>query len=282
MNSPSLQPDAACTDQVHAIQERVEVVLNRRLARDTFLIRLHCPALAKSIRPGQFLMIRLDGPNDPLLGRPFALYDTVLNDAGEPIAVDVVYLVVGKGTSALSQLCVGHHVTIWGPLGNGFRPVVAARHVALVAGGIGQTPFLAYARELLGGRGYGGNMPQRLVDRKPRSITAFARRISPLVSRIFAVRGRSSYRFQRRLGGLSWVRDRPAQNSLETGPYYWMWTRTDVTCSCPTSGRLERAVRCIIGNTDGLRIGRLFQLRHQSQDARWLGLQTRLHRWPGL
>ena len=31
-------------------------------------------------------MLRLPVGNDPLLGRPFALYDTVLNKAGEPIA----------------------------------------------------------------------------------------------------------------------------------------------------------------------------------------------------
>ena len=38
-------------------------------------------------------------------------------------------------------------------------------HVALVAGGIGQTPFLAYVRELLGERGYGGKPARRAVQR---------------------------------------------------------------------------------------------------------------------
>jgi dihydroorotate dehydrogenase electron transfer subunit len=33
-------------------------------------------------------------------------------------------------------------------------------HVGLVAGGIGQTPFLAHIRELLGTRGYGGRPPR--------------------------------------------------------------------------------------------------------------------------
>jgi dihydroorotate dehydrogenase electron transfer subunit len=37
-------------------------------------------------------------------------------------------------------------------------------HVALVAGGIGQTPFLAHVRELLGTRGYGGQAPRRRVQ----------------------------------------------------------------------------------------------------------------------
>ena len=36
------------------------------------------PELARRIVPGQFLMLRLAGGNDPLLGRPLALYDTWL------------------------------------------------------------------------------------------------------------------------------------------------------------------------------------------------------------
>jgi dihydroorotate dehydrogenase electron transfer subunit len=38
-------------------------------------------------------------------------------------------------------------------------------HVGLVAGGIGQTPFLAYTRQLLGKRGYGGQPARRSVQR---------------------------------------------------------------------------------------------------------------------
>ena len=45
---------------------------------------------------------------------------------------------------------------MWGPLGNGFLDLSGVQHVALAAGGIGQTPFLAYVRDLLGARGYGG------------------------------------------------------------------------------------------------------------------------------
>src|SRR6516225_4430973 len=105
------------TALVHAA---VVVEENVLLARRTYRTRLHCPELARAIRPGQFLMLRLPGHSDPLLGRPFALYDTVLNDRGEHIAVDVVYLVVGKLTGLLAQLRTGDNVEVWGPLGNGF------------------------------------------------------------------------------------------------------------------------------------------------------------------
>ncbi len=137
------------------------VLVNRLLARATWLIRLQAPELARAIRPGQFLMIRIPGHTDPLLGRPFALYDTVLDDRGQPTAVDIVYLVVGKVTGLLAQLKPGAWVDIWGPLGNGFPELTPVDHVGLVAGGIGQTPFLAYIRELLGKRGYAGKAPRK-------------------------------------------------------------------------------------------------------------------------
>ena len=49
------------------------------LAERTFRVRLECPDIAAAIRPGQFVMLRLPNTTDPLLGRPFALYDTVLD-----------------------------------------------------------------------------------------------------------------------------------------------------------------------------------------------------------
>lgn len=137
---------------------------NVPIAERTFRIRLEQPEIARSIRPGQFLMLRIPGTTDPLLGRPFALYDTVLNSHGEPLGVDVVYLVVGKMTSQLASIKAGEPMEIWGPLGNGFPTLVNEQHVTFVAGGIGQTPFLAYARELLGTRGYGGQPAKRQVD----------------------------------------------------------------------------------------------------------------------
>jgi dihydroorotate dehydrogenase electron transfer subunit len=140
------------------------VLANFQLARNTFLIRLHAPALAEAIRPGQFVMIRLPG-TDPLLGRPFALYDTHLDAQGKPIAIDVACLVIGKLTGLLAGLRPDDAVEVWGPLGNGFPEPLGDQHVALVAGGIGQTPFLAHVRELLGTRGYGGLPPRRRVQR---------------------------------------------------------------------------------------------------------------------
>ena len=150
-----------------AVQCRATVVEHETIARGTWRMRLACPEIARQIVPGQFFMIRLPGRNDPLLGRPFALYD-VYGAADEPEGVDFGYVVVGKLTSLFESLKPGDRVEVWGPLGNGFPPPTAG-HLVIVAGGIGQTPFLAVIREALQRRAYG--RPRRQVAQVPSRIT---------------------------------------------------------------------------------------------------------------
>jgi len=141
----------------------VPVVEQVKLARDTFRLRLETPELAREVLPGQFFMIRAPGVTNPLLGRPFALYDTWLDRQGNPAGIDVAYLVVGKMTGLMATWTAGEKVEVWGPLGNGF-PMASAARLLLIAGGIGNTPFPAVAREALGLRRYGGrSMPTPLA-----------------------------------------------------------------------------------------------------------------------
>ncbi len=142
-------------------QRTAKVIEHVPLAERTFRVRLDCHDIAGAIRPGQFVMLKLPNTTDPLLGRPFALYDTVLDDSGTPVAIDVVYLVIGKMTGRLAAVQAGSSLEVWGPLGKPFLDVGSPDRVALVAGGIGQTPFLAFTRELLGTRGYGGDSPRK-------------------------------------------------------------------------------------------------------------------------
>ncbi|MDX1946307.1 MAG: dihydroorotate dehydrogenase electron transfer subunit [Pirellulaceae bacterium] len=162
-----------------AVQVSAEIVENVRLAKDTYRLRFLAPDLARRFVPGQFLMLRLTGFNDPLIGRPLALYDTVLSTEGEPEAVDVVYLVKGKLTSRLWQMQPGQRIDAWGPLGNGFlasepNGPVSTEHLVLVAGGIGYTPFLALAQEALGKKRY-GDPPRKIAPARQVSFCYGAR-----------------------------------------------------------------------------------------------------------
>ncbi|MBC8114797.1 MAG: dihydroorotate dehydrogenase electron transfer subunit [Candidatus Saccharimonas sp.] len=156
-----------------AVQCRATVVGHEQMARNTWRMRLECPEIARQILPGQFFMVRLPGRSDPLLGRPFALYDVYCDEptngkAAQPRGVDFGYVVVGKMTTQLESLVPGDEVELWGPLGNGF-PAPPSGHLVIVAGGIGQTPFLAVIREALRRRVYG--QPPRELAHVPSRIT---------------------------------------------------------------------------------------------------------------
>lgn len=129
------------------------IIENVVLAQDTMRMRIHAPQMAREVVPGQFFMLRNPAGNDPLIGRALALYNVAEDGAGW---IDVVYLVKGKLTTSISALSAGDRIAIWGPLGNGF-PDDPVDHLVMVAGGIGQTPFLTLAREALGRQQFGSS-----------------------------------------------------------------------------------------------------------------------------
>jgi dihydroorotate dehydrogenase electron transfer subunit len=134
-----------------------------RIARDTWQLTFESSSLAQRTLPGQFFMIRIAGLNDPLIGRALAMYDRHRDRHGVLEAVSVVYTVKGKFTTALSHRTAGEAIEVWGPLGNAFS-TEPTDHLILVAGGVGQTPMLSYAKSALGVETF-GTSPSRFVDR---------------------------------------------------------------------------------------------------------------------
>jgi dihydroorotate dehydrogenase electron transfer subunit len=142
-------------------------------------LRLPCPEVAARILPGQFVMLRLPGTNDPLLGRPLALYDVYADAVGRPQGIDIVYQAIGRMTRRLVGLQAGDRLEVWGPLGNGFPPTDTG-HLVMVAGGIGQTPFLALARHYLGLADYG--QPLLAVPRAGKVSLCYGLRTKDFIS----------------------------------------------------------------------------------------------------
>lgn len=149
-----------CAD--FAVHETVQVLANHQVAKDTYKLSFVSDQMATRFSPGQFLMLRLAGTDDPLIGRPLALYDIVPHE--ERQTIEVVYVVLGNLTTRLAQVAAGCPLEVWGPLGNGFVPR-STNHLIMIAGGIGHTPFLAVAKQHLGQVGYAGKRPHRFVDR---------------------------------------------------------------------------------------------------------------------
>ncbi len=153
-----------------ALHRQVEIVENEPVADETYRVRVVCPEIAEGVVPGQFLMVRMAQCDDPLIGRALAVYDVVADSSGNPAAIDLVYHVKGKFTTRLCTSLPGQRLGIWGPLGNGFPPL-ACKHLIMVAGGVGQTPFLTLAKEHLGLDRYGS--PPRRVATVPRVTLCF-------------------------------------------------------------------------------------------------------------
>ncbi len=105
---------------------------NRRLV-------LRAPADWPEPAPGQFLMLHLAPPepprHDPLLPRPMAVYRTERRP--DATLLEVLYKVVGRGTSLLAGYDPGVALPVVGPLGRGFETPGAGETALLVGGGTG-------------------------------------------------------------------------------------------------------------------------------------------------
>jgi dihydroorotate dehydrogenase electron transfer subunit len=125
-----------------------EVMSNTRLSPDYNVIRLQAPDIARSALPGQFVMVRPQAGLDPMLRRPFSIFEILRDDGGRPIGVSLLNKRVGAGTSLLYRADAGDRVGCLGPLGRPFVPVEAPEEAWMVAGGVGLAPFATLAEAL--------------------------------------------------------------------------------------------------------------------------------------
>ena len=123
--------------------ESSKVLENRLLLPNHFKMILRSPLIAPCLKAGQFIQIRCSEECDPLLPRPMSVYRV----DGEKI--EILYEVVGEGTALMAHAEKGETFEIYGPLGRPFWNVPGAKHLFLIAGGIGLAPFYALAETFL-------------------------------------------------------------------------------------------------------------------------------------
>ncbi len=124
------------------------VIANVRLSRDYSVLSLAAPEVGTRTRPGQFVMVKPSGVTDPLLRRPFSVFEVLRNGAGEVTGVSILNKRAGRSTKRLYELEPGDVVSCLGPLGVPFTPVAAPRQAWMVAGGVGLAPFATLAETL--------------------------------------------------------------------------------------------------------------------------------------
>lgn len=131
------------------------VVSNNEVSPGYCLIRLTAHRNILDAKPGQFVMVRVQDGIDPLLRRPFGIYDVgtftpEYPDSPRQHYLEILYKIVGKGTGILSMLHTRDYVDVLGPLGNGFDEGGPDAEKLLVGGGFGLAPLYFFARQLAG------------------------------------------------------------------------------------------------------------------------------------
>ncbi|MDD3814495.1 MAG: dihydroorotate dehydrogenase electron transfer subunit [Desulfocapsaceae bacterium] len=124
-------------------QQKVELIQSEVIAAGIVRLTLSAPDIAAAAVPGQFVMVQTAPGLDPLLRRPFSIHQ-VSSDG----FLQILFKVVGRGTERLAQCRAGEHLSLLGPLGNGFALGESA-HACLVGGGMGIAPMLFLASHFL-------------------------------------------------------------------------------------------------------------------------------------
>ena len=115
------------------------ITRRRDVARGMFVIAMHAPEIAGTVRAGQF--VNLGWSAGPLLRRPFSVYRA----DGE--SIEIVLKAVGAGTAELLAMEPGARLSCLGPLGHGFDLRVGGRSAVLISGGLGVAPMPLAARD---------------------------------------------------------------------------------------------------------------------------------------
>lgn len=121
------------------------VAVHRPVGGEYWRLTLEAPEIARRTRPGQFVMLTIARPGDwaPVLPRPMAIFGS------DPAAgtIDVVYRIVGEGTSRMTRWRPGEAMVTVGPLGRGFVIDDAMRRIVLLGRGIGTCSLTALAQD---------------------------------------------------------------------------------------------------------------------------------------
>lgn len=125
------------------------VIGNARLSEDYSVLALAAPEIAAVARPGQFVMLKTSRGMDPLLRRPFSIFEVLRDAGGEPRGLSILNKRIGQGTALLYDLEAGARVQCLGPLGVPFEPAEAPTEAWMVAGGVGLAPFVTLAEALI-------------------------------------------------------------------------------------------------------------------------------------
>ncbi|MBF0123420.1 MAG: dihydroorotate dehydrogenase electron transfer subunit [Candidatus Omnitrophica bacterium] len=122
------------------IQNVYRILSNTSVNGTYFRLVLDASSLAKAVKPGQFIQIKVADGFEPLFRRPFSVF------RAQNGKVEIFYEPVGKGSQMLASRKKGESLDILGPLGKAFTvPSKSVKQIVFVAGGIGVAPFMMFS-----------------------------------------------------------------------------------------------------------------------------------------
>ncbi len=123
-----------------------KITKRRRINPYCYQIRIALPQTIGPILPGQFAMIGLKGGEGVLLPRPFSIFSC--NNVEEASWIDLIFKVIGRGTTLLSQMSIGTTIPVLAPLGNGFPDPPFGLRPVTIAGGMGIVSIVPLLKRL--------------------------------------------------------------------------------------------------------------------------------------
>jgi dihydroorotate dehydrogenase electron transfer subunit len=126
-----------------------QVIANTRLSDDYNVLALAAPEIAAAAAPGQFVMVKAAKSHDPLLRRPFSVFEVLRDQAGSAIGISLLNKRIGVSTGLIYAAQPGDAVACLGPLGRPFSLVESPSEAWMVAGGVGLAPFAALGEALI-------------------------------------------------------------------------------------------------------------------------------------
>jgi dihydroorotate dehydrogenase electron transfer subunit len=130
------------------IDVAARVIANRPLSTDYNVLALEAPAIAAAAAPGQFVMLKPDAGFDPLLRRPFSVFEILRDSRGGPAGITILSKRIGPSTRLMYDAHLDQRIDCLGPLGRPFTVVDPPAEGWMIAGGVGLAPFATLAQAL--------------------------------------------------------------------------------------------------------------------------------------
>lgn len=117
-----------------------------KIADNIYELVLNTDLKKYTLRPGQFVHVRVSRSTEHVLRRPIS----ISNINPEKNEITLTFRAEGPGTQKLAEITSGDTVDVLMPLGNGYDidTAEAGGHVLIVGGGIGVPPLYELAKQL--------------------------------------------------------------------------------------------------------------------------------------